>query len=293
VVSGWADAGRDSLGGSAEAHTGPTGTATGAAVASMKVEKRITIEPGASGLAPGTLVTGLLWELDGEGVIEVGGRTHPASTESGAGAYLDLLVLRGPTGTCGDFDCPHGALAVAAHLQTSLYFATTVPGAPGERTASVTRQHSWSASNNAGALKAGAVFDSGSDSGELGGLVTEQDVWVARSVVVDTGGSPLDLAAIEFEANVGETLRVQVDLDASGSVEGAGFGRTDFFDSFGGRVVDPLARGLVFESSVPVPEPSRAALLLLGAAALALRAGRRPGPGRRRTGPHARRAAAG
>jgi MYXO-CTERM domain-containing protein len=203
----------------------------------------------------------------------VSGRTHPGIGQSGAGADLRLLVLRGPTGTCGEFDCPHGALAVAADLLTALHFTATEPDVPGGPTAHVTRNRSWSASYSAGVFEAGEAFVSGSDQDEIGRPITEEDAWVSGAEGFDTSGPPLGLDSIEFEANVGETLRVTIDLDVSGSVEGSGAGDADFFDSLGSRVVDPLGRGLVFESSVPVPEPPRAALLLV--AALALTLGRR------------------
>jgi hypothetical protein len=269
VTSGWADAGRNELGGYAEANAGSLGASTGGAVASLRIEKRITIEPGTSGLAPGTLVTGLLWELGGRGFLEVSGRTHPSVGASSAGCDLDLLVLRGPTGTCGPFDCPNGALAVAASLLTGFSFQATDPNATaGGRTGLVTRNRSWSASHNTEQYKAGGVFESGSDGGEVGLPITEEDVWVSRVEGVHTAGEPLALDAIEFEANVGETLRVTMDLDVSGAVQGAGSGQADFFDSFAGGVRDPQARGLVFATSVPVPEPPPAELARVAALAL-------------------------
>jgi len=270
VTSGWADAGRDELGGFAEAHAGTLGASTGGASSSMKIEKRITILPGSSGLAPGALVTGLRWEFDGHGSLDVTGRTHPYVGTSSAGCGLSVTILRGPTGTCGADDCRTGALAVAADLLTGLSFQTANPDTAGGRTARFMRNRSWSASNNTGVYKGGGVFKSGSDGGEIGALITSEDTLVSRVEGVDTGADPLGLDAIEFEANVGETLRVEMDLDLGGGVDGSGSGQADFFDSFDGRVVDPLGRGLVFESSVAVPEPS--AFALAAAAAGMLRA---------------------
>jgi hypothetical protein len=270
VASGWADAGSNDLGGSAEAHAGVLGESSGAAAATMHVEKRITILAGSSGLAAGALVTGLRFELDGHGSLDVAGRTHPNASHATASSDLHVVVLRGSTGTCGAFDCPNGALAVEAGLLTGLSFQATDPeSTAGARTGIARRNRSWSASYNAGTRKAGEVFTSGSDDAEIGLPITADDVAVERVQGVDTGGEPLGLDSIEFEANVGETLRVEMDLDVAGSVAGRGAGRADFFDSLGARVVDPLGRGLVFESSVPVPEPSRADLARLAAVTLA------------------------
>jgi hypothetical protein len=270
VMSGWADAGSNELGGSAEAHTGTLGASTGSALASMRVEKRITILPGTSGLATGALVTGLRWEFDGHGSLDVEGRTHPNASHGAASSDLSVTLLRGSTGTCGAFDCPNGALAVAARLLTGLSFQAANPEATGGRTGFAMRNRSWSASYNAGTRKAGEVFDSGSDDEEVGLPITAEDELVSRVESVDTSGAPLHLDAIEFEANVGETLRVEMQLVVSGSVDGRGAGHADFFDSFDGRVVDPQARGLVFESSVPVPEPGRAELARAALLAMAL-----------------------
>ena len=280
VTTGYADAGSNELGGWAETNAGSQGpTAAGAATSSMRIEKRITIQPAASGLAAGELVTGLRWVVDGRGILEVGGRSFPNDSAASAAVSFDVLMLRGPTGTCGAFDCPHGALAISLDLTTSLAVTDATPGQQGDPTGRLTRHDTWTASNNTGVYKAGGVFDSGTTEVELGLPVTHEDVSVGRSEGVDTGADPLFLDAIEFEANVGETLKVTIDLDVYASVGGWGHGEADFFDSFEGHVEDPLGRGLVFESSVPVPEPGvdRAGALAVALLALVrIRAARRP-----------------
>jgi hypothetical protein len=153
------------------------------------------------------------------------------------------------------------------------------PGQQGDPTARLTRHDTWTASNNTGVYKAGGVFDSGTTEVELGLLITHEDVAIGRAEGVDTGADPLFLDAIEFEANVGETLKVTMDLDVYASVGGLGHAESDFFGSFDGHPEDPLGRGLVFESSVPVPEPGVGGAGALAVALLGLwriRAARRP-----------------
>jgi hypothetical protein len=282
VSTGYADAGSNELGGRAEAHAGFLGPSEAGAGSTMRIEKRITILAGASGLADGTLVTGLRWVLDGHGTLEVGGRSYPNDSAASAGSGLHVLMLRGPTGRCGAFDCPTGALAVQTSFSTGLSVTDRDPNLSGGHTAQVTRHDSWSASNNTGDLKAGDVFASGSETVEVGAPVTQEDVEVGRVESVDTGGAPLGLDAIEFEANVGETLRVEMSLDVSAGVDGWGHGESDFFGSFDGHVEDPQGRGLVFQSSVPVPEPGAAGAVSV--LFLALRRFRRGSRERRRRG---------
>jgi len=255
VTTGWADAGSNSLGGWAESNAGSAGGSEGAATSTMRIEKRITILPGDSGLAAGELVTGLLWVLDGRGGLQVGGRSFPSDSAASAAATIGVLILRGPTGTCGAFDCQNGALAVSAEQTTSLAVTSLEPDQPNDPTARVTRHDTWNASNNTGVFKAGGVFDQGTTEVAIGLPVIQEDVSVGAFEGVDTAAPPLGLDAIEFEANVGETLKVQMRLGVYASLAGRGFGQSDFFGSFEGHVEDPQARGLVFQSSVPLPEP--------------------------------------
>jgi len=278
VATGWADAGSNDLGGYAETHAGFLGASQGAGTSTLSIEKKITIGAGTSGLADGTLVTGLRWLLDGHGTLAIGGRSFPNDSAATAGSLIHVLVLRGPTGTCGIFDCPHGALAVAATLDTTLSLVDADPSLPAGVTARIQRHDSWSASNNAGNLKAGAVFESGSETNDLGALVTDEDAALSWVDGVDTGAAPLHLDAIEFEANVGETLTVQMDLDLSAGVGGWGNAESDFLGTFGGQAEDPQSRGLVFASSVPVPEPSASAAAAIAVAALLLRRSRATTP---------------
>lgn len=276
VTTGYADAGSNELGGRAEANAGSQGPAgSGAATSSMRIEKRITIGAGDSGLADGDLVTPLRWVIDGHGILEVGGRSYPNDSAASASVGFDILMLRGPTGTCGAFDCPHGALAVSLDLLTSLAVADVTPVQPGDPTARLIRHDTWTASNNIGGFAA-HILDSGTTEVEVGLPVTQEDVSVGRSEGVDTGADPLFLDAIPFEANVGETLKLTMSLDLYASLGGWGNAESDFFSSFDGHVEDPLARGLVFESSVPEPGASAAGSLAVALLALGrIRAARR------------------
>ena len=276
VTTGYADAGSNELGGWAEAYVGSLGSADAAGTTSMRIEKRITIQPGDSGLAAGELVTGLRWVIDGHGILEVGGRSYPNDSAASASVSFDILMLRGPTGTCGAFDCIHGALAISLDLTTSLAVADVTPVQPGDPSARLIRHDTWTASNNIGGFAA-HILDSGTTEVELGLPVTQEDVSVGRSEGVDTGADPLFRDAIEFEANVGETLKLTMSLDLYASLGGWGNAESDFFSSFDGHVEDPLARGLVFESSVPEPSAGGAGALVVALLARwRIRAARRP-----------------
>jgi hypothetical protein len=277
VSTGYADAGSNALGGFAEAYVGSLGPANATGISLMRIEKRITIAAGASGLAAGELVTGLRWVFDGDGILEVGGRSYPNDSAASASVDFDVLMLRGPTGTCGPFDCQQGALAVSLDLLTSLAITDVTPAQPGAPTARLTRDDTWTASNNTGNFKAGGVFASGTTEVELGLPVTQEDVSVGGTEGVDTGADPLFLDFIEFEANVGETLKLTMDLGVYANVGGLGHSDSDFFGSFDGHVEDPLARGLDFVSSVPEPGAGAAGSLAVALLALGrIRAARRP-----------------
>jgi hypothetical protein len=278
VTTGYADAGSEVLGGFAETNAGSLGpTSVGAAVAEERIEKRITISPGESGLADGTLVTGLRWVLHGAGTLEVSGRTHPADSASSSAATLDITVSRGPTGTCGAFDCGQGAIAVMVHSQTSLSFQDENPALPAHRSGRVRRHDTWSAHNNVGGTMS-ALIDSDTTEFEPGLSITDEDAHVRRVESVVLGEISPVLDEIEFEANVGETLKVEMELQLAASVGGWGSGESDFFGTFAGHIEDPQGRGLVFVSSVPVPEPGAGAA---GAFALALLACGQLRPARR------------
>jgi len=191
VTTGYADAASNELGGWAEASAGSLGSADAAGTTSMRIEKRITILPVASGLAAGAPVIGLRWVIDGHGTLEVGGRSFPNDSAASASVGFDILMLRGPTGTCGAFDCPHGALAISLDLLTSLAVTGLDPELADGRTARVTRHDTWTASNNTGVFKAGGIFDSGTTEVELGLPITDEDVAVVRVDGVDTGAEPL------------------------------------------------------------------------------------------------------
>lgn len=292
-ASGYADAGADELGGytnlgaSAFVLAGEHAS-TAAAVTDARIQVSLSIEAGVSGAAPGDPVSGLRWEFDTHGNLGVNGRAYPATTFSAASMDFHGILLRGPSGRCGVFACPRGALAAAVTLKTGLSAQSTPPGTPGDPTGRIDRNRSWSASDNRGAFQAGGVFKSGSDQDVLALPVTENDS-LLHGTRVDTAGSPLGLDAIDFDATVGETLSLTVQLTASSSLDGMGDADADLFGSFGMRVFDPLDRGyeLVF-SVAPVPEPGAQAWILgglLGAAGLGYRRRARPRAYRRTSAP--------
>jgi hypothetical protein len=123
-----------------------------------------------------------------------------------------------------------------------------------------------------------ALIDSDTTEFEPGLSITDEDAHVRRVESVVLGEISPVLDEIEFEANVGETLKVEMELQLAASVGGWGSGESDFFGTFAGHIEDPQGRGLVFVSSVPVPEPGAGAA---GAFALALLACGQLRPARR------------
>jgi hypothetical protein len=273
-AAGYADAGVNTLGNytnmgaSARVFAGEEAS-TAVAYARTEIEFTWVVGPGESGAAIGDPVTGLRWEFDAEGFLDVRTVTWPATGASNAtgnsSATMDFTatLLRGPTGMCGAFDCPNGAIGAAASLQTALTAQGVTPLSPGAATGLVSRNRSWSASHNTGSLKAGGVFDRGGDSGVVLRTSDTEGGILAEVVGVDTGAGPLNLAYIDFDATVGETLRLNVELTAAASLNGPGEAGADFWQTFGTRIFDPLGRGYDLSFAVaPVPIPAGWALLL-------------------------------
>ncbi len=268
-ASGYADAGSNTLGGytnlgaSAFVYAGDY-SSTAAASTSAKIELTFLINAGGSGASLGDPVAGLRWEFDTHGDLSVHGITYPQTTFSGAAMDFSATILRGPTGMCGTFDCPNGAIAASVQLQTGISGQSITPSSPGDPTGSVRlNNRTWSASHNTGAFKAGGVFKSGGDYNVLLSSNTHENETLADGIGIHTGGSPLDLDYIDFDATVGETLKLTAHLTAAASLAGVGGADADLFGTFSTRVFDPLGRGYDFRFSVaPVPIPP--ALWLFG-----------------------------
>jgi len=270
-AAGYAEAGVDPLGGSTNLGVSAFVFAgehpsTAAAVAKTKIEVSFVIGAGGSGAAVGDTVTGLRWDFNVHGSLAAGGVTHPATTASVASMDFDAIILRGPTGMCGIFDCPRGALAARVDFLTSLSAWDRDPSSPGDPTGEIRRNRSWSASYNTAQYKAGGVFKSGSDSDVLA-VTTTEGVVLFDVLGVHSGASPLNLDHIDFDATVGETLKLTADLGAYASLSGEGEADADLFGTFSTRVYDPLGRGYDLQFSIapaPIPEPHEWLLLLSG-----------------------------
>lgn len=280
-ASGYADAGANdlgnynNLGGFAWVIAGDAGS-TAVAYSSAKVEFSVLIGPGESGAVAGDPATDLRWEFDTEGSLSVGGLAYPNSTAAAAVQEFHAIILRGPTGMCGPFDCPHGAYAASVDLRTALDARSRTPGDPGDPTGQITRDRAWDARNNSTLFGGGTLIRHGAIYDELRVSTDDEGVYFSDVTLVDTGGSPLDLSFIEFDATVGETLTVEAELNVAASVEGFGDAKADMFGSFSTRIFDPLGRGYEITFSIaPVPEPQTWAMLLPGLAVLGIAARRR------------------
>lgn len=255
TASGFADAGRLSLGAYSEArpdsgilpHSLPTQAQS---QADANFRNRFTVLPGASGLPVGAPVR-LRWLFRLHGDTEASGRTFPNRTVTRAEVNFDAQILR-ELEVCqpedGDVFCFHPTAAkfgLGARTQASDSDPTN-PFTPGE-TGSIFHRLDWNAQNNLGV--------------QLGAPVTERAVFrspdssMSRSFPVDSDAL---VSSLDFEAHVGETLEIKANLwtiailgGGAGSSSGGTFGstRNHFFGGFNNTIVDTENRGLqlVFE----------------------------------------------
>lgn len=281
---GYADAGVDLLGG----YTNMGGYARALAGAHPSTAyARTTTEilftwvvgPGASGAAVGDPVTGLRWEFGTDGFLSVRGTTWPESTASYADVDFHATIYRGSGGLCGVFDCPTNTPAADFNYGASLDAQSQAPALPDNYTGRVWRYRDWDASSNTGD---GGSWGDGPSWGEQGAWVLaeashSEGAVISRVMGVDTRE---DLDYIDFEATVGETLKLTATLDVWASVGGVGEAQADFWETFATRIYDPAGRGynLSFAvAPVPIPEPANWLLWLAGVAVLWTCRKRRPG----------------
>lgn len=255
TASGFADAGRLSLGAYSEARPDPgiieASVPTQAqSQADASFRNRFTVLSGNSGLPVGAPVR-LRWDFRLYGKTEAQGRTFPRRTVTSADVNFDAQILR-ELEVCQPEDGGIFCLRPTAArfgLGTRTQASDSDPNSPftpGE-TGSIFHRLDWNAQNNLGV--------------QLGAPVTERAVFTSpndymfRSFLLDSGAL---VGSLEFEANVGETLEIKANLwtlailgGGVGSSSGGSFGstRNNFFTSFNNNVVDPENRGLqlVFE----------------------------------------------
>lgn len=271
-ASGYADAGASTLGGYtnmgafAYVFAGDSAS-TASAISNTKIEFTFVIGAGGSGAAAGDPATGLRWAFGTDGDLSVWGTTDPQRTATSASGEFHAMILRGPTGLCGPFllDCQRNAYAASVDLSTSIVAQSRTPNSPGDPTGQVTRDRQWDARNNSTLWGGGTLITQGGEYNELVGLAHGENDPLAYGSGIHTGGFPLGLDFIDFDATVGETLKLTADLTAAASLGGVGGADADMFGSFSTRVFDPLGRGYdISFSMAPVPEPETWVLLLAG-----------------------------
>ncbi len=283
-ASGYADAGANTLGGYtnlgafAYVVAGDEGS-TAAAYTQAKIEFTFTVDAGESGAVAGDPVAGLRWEFATDGTLSVWGTTHPQVSASAAAANFHGMILRGPTGFCGPFDCPHGAYAASVDLQTAVSLRSRIPDAPGTPTGQVIRDSTWTARNNSTLFGGGTQIAHGGEYNVMLALADGEDDPLGAVVGFHTGGAPLNVDHIDFNATVGETLKLTADLTVAASLAGVGGADADLFGSFATRIFDPLGRGYDVHFMVaPIPVPAGAWLFGSGLLGLAGVACPRPKP---------------
>jgi hypothetical protein len=275
---GYADAGVDLLGG----YTNMGGYARALAGAhpssayartTTEIQFTWVVGPGESGAAVGDLITGLRWEFGAHGFLGVAGTTWRESTNSYADMDFHSDIRRGSGGLCGPVACPNNTPAAEFDAYAGLQALSQAPAQPDLYTGTVQRYLSWQAASNTGD---GGAWGNGPSWGEQGAWVLAEasrteNAAISRTIGVDTGDH---LDHIDFDATVGETLRLTATLDLLASVDGVGEAEADFWDTFSTRIFDPAARGYALSfavAPVPIPEPATWLLWLAGAAMLWMR----------------------
>jgi hypothetical protein len=271
-ASGYADAGANTLGGytnmGAFAYVlAGDHASTAAATTKTKIQFTFVIGAGSSGAAAGDPATGLRWEFGTDGDLSVWGTTYPQGTLASASGEFQGMILRGPTGLCGPllFDCQRNAYAASVDLSTSIAAQSRTPNSPGDLTGQVTRSRSWDARNNSTLWGGGTLITQGGVYNESVVLAHGENDPLGYVAGIHTGGFPLGLDFIDFDATVGETLKLTAELTAAASLDGVGGANADMFGSFSTRVFDPLGRGYdISFSMAPVPEPQAWGMMAVG-----------------------------
>jgi hypothetical protein len=279
---GYADAGVDirggytNMGGYARALAGEY-PSTAHAITTTEIQFTWVVGPGDSGAAVGDPVTDLRWEFGTHGFLTVEGTTWhqlhlQETTSSYANMDFDAYITRGSGGLCNGFPCPTNTRAAEVDYYAGLQALSRAPALPDNHTGEVWRYRDWDAWSNA----EGASGEPGS--WVLAEAYTLQDALISRVVAVDTGA---DIDYLDFDATVGETLKLTAKLEVYASVDGVGEAQADFWETFATRIYDPLGRGYALSFAVTpipaVPVPAAAPLFVSGLAGLGVLARRRKG----------------
>ncbi|MCX6594053.1 MAG: PEP-CTERM sorting domain-containing protein [Acidobacteria bacterium] len=267
-ASGYANAETLKVGGFANAET--SGVAAGALAQSRStVTATFKVDAGSSGLADGTPVA-LDWLYHLEGTTILSGRTYPEPTSASASVTSRSAIRRQYSSGEGDDQLAAVDFRLDAMLRNS------IPGGSSDATANFSGRQIWSGYSNLG-FEDSALLDYDQD--YLG-----EDVDISRRVHIDSRTGIFGLDKIPFQALVGETLVIELDLDVLSSVSGGaqlgsghrGKSWNDYFGTLASQVelADAYkASGLKIQFDRPtgdVPEPATfalagLALVLLGA----------------------------
>jgi len=273
---GYADAGVNTqggytnMGGYARALAGAY-PSTAYALTATEIQFTWVVGAGASGAAVGDPVTGLRWDFGTDGFLSARGTTWPETTYSYADVDFKGYITRGAGGVCNGFPCPTNTRAAEFNFYAALQAASQTPALPDNFTGTVQRYRDWDARSNA----VGSWGEPGA--WVLAEASHTESAAISGVMGVDTRDY---LHSIDFDATVGETLKLTATLDVWAGVEGVGEAEADFWETFSTRIFDPAGRGynLSFAvAPVPIPEPTNWLLWLAGVAVLWMRLKRRPG----------------
>ena len=257
-ASGYADVEQLKVGGFAAAAN--SGVAAGALAHSQStVTTTFTIEAGSSGWANGTPVA-LDWLYRLEGTTILSGRTYPAPTSASASVTSRSMIRRA-------FSSGEAAEPLASvEMSLNGLLTHSFPQGGSSATANFSGRQQWSGYGNLG-FEQSALLDYDHD-------YTGEDIDISRKIVIDSRTGIFGLDRIPFQALVGETLTIELDLNLLSMVSGGvqlgsshrGAAWNDYFGTLKSQIElsGPYqGSGLKIQFSAPpstVPEPATFAL---------------------------------
>lgn len=257
-ASGYADTAQLKVGGFASAAN--SGVAAGALAHSRStVTTTFTVEAGTSGLANGTPVA-MDWLYHLEGTTILSGRTFPEPTSAAASVTSRSMIRRA-------YSSGEAAEPLASvEMRLDGLLTHSIPNAASGTTANFSGRQQWTGYGNLG-FEDSALLDYDHDySGE--------DYDISRKITIDSRTGIFGLDRIPFQALVGETLAIELDLNLLSVVSGGvqpgsshhGTAWNDYFGTLKSQIElsgGYQGSGLTIQFAAPsgaVPEPATFAL---------------------------------